>query len=386
MRVLIVESGTSRGSLATARSLAAAGHQVDVGRPPGHSLAARSAAVGDRVPLPPLEAGLDAFADAVEARLQRVAYDVVMGAGDAEVLALSATSSRLSSPVLHPPVGVLRAAIDKQVLHEAAQAEQVGSPSAATFTDAADLRDRLRHGPVVVKPRVHWEVGSADVPLRLEAQVATTEEEALRLVQHITDAQGEAVLQEFVTGELSSYAVLLDDEHQVVAHSQQRSLHAYPEPMGVSARAVTVPVDPQVADEARRLLRRLGLTGLVQIQYLFDPRRRQRHVIDVNPRVYGSIQLAIAAGADFPRLWLETAVGGRRTVGPPVAARAGVRYQWLEGDLRRSWARRSVPDALGSLAVAARSSHSILAPGDLGPARGHGRELARRLAARVGQA
>lgn len=382
MRILILESGGSRGALAAVRSLGAAGHQVDVGQGGRHSLASRSSAVHEAVPLPALERDLHAYLDAVDRRLREVPYDAVMGAGDAEVLALVCAGSRFGPPVLHPPASVVRSVLDKQCVHQAAEAERVGAPSAALFTDTHDLRARLREGPVVVKPRLHWDVGSDARPLRTEAQVARTEAQALRMVEDIRQSQGEAVLQDFVVGNLMSYVVLLDDEARVVAQCQQRTVHAYPEPMGVSARAVTEPVDVRVADDSLRVLTRLRLTGLVQVQYIYDPGRRRRLLIDVNPRIYGSIQLAVSAGVDFPRLWVEAAAG-RRPSSPPVTARAGVQYQWLEGDLRRSLARRSVRELVGCLTAAPRSTHSTLSLHDPSPALAQGRELGRRLASRV---
>jgi hypothetical protein len=73
-----------------------------------------------------------------------------------------------------------------------------------------------------------------------------------------------------------------------------------------------------------------GYNGIFQVQ-LLGP-----HVIDINPRVYGSMALATQAGANLPdilcRLLRREAFGEPR----PVRAAPGVLYRWLEGELKHA--------------------------------------------------
>jgi predicted ATP-grasp superfamily ATP-dependent carboligase len=193
------------------------------------------------------------------------------------------------------------------------------------------------------------------------------------------------VIQRFMTGQLVAYVALLDGAGHLVAHAQQRAVHTWPEPVGVSARAVTMPVDVELAAAAADLLRRVGITGLAELQFLVDAEGRP-HLIDLNARFYGSLQLAISAGADLPRFWAHLAMGDRRTKITPVVTRPGVRYQWLEGDLRRSRARRDVPGLLGCVLHAIRAHHSIWSVRDPKPAAAHVLELTGRARRRIGAA
>jgi predicted ATP-grasp superfamily ATP-dependent carboligase len=52
--------------------------------------------------------------------------------------------------------------------------------------------------------------------------------------------------------------------------------------------------------------------------------------MEVNPRMWGSLQLAIDAGVDFPSLLRRAA---SRWPIPPVSARLGTRTRWLLGDV-----------------------------------------------------
>src|SRR5206468_3161317 len=55
------------------------------------------------------------------------------------------------------------------------------------------------------------------------------------------------------------------------------------------------------------------------------------YLMEVNGRFWGSLQLAIDAGVDFPFLTCELALG--REPDPPKSYEVGVRSRWLLGDL-----------------------------------------------------
>jgi predicted ATP-grasp superfamily ATP-dependent carboligase len=53
-------------------------------------------------------------------------------------------------------------------------------------------------------------------------------------------------------------------------------------------------------------------------------------LMELNPRLWGSLQLAIEAGVDFPSLLVDLHRGAEI---PPIEPRLGVRSRWLLGDL-----------------------------------------------------
>jgi len=91
--------------------------------------------------------------------------------------------------------------------------------------------------------------------------------------------------------------------------------------------------------------------------------------MEVNGRFWGSLQLAIDAGVDFPRLLLDAAAGAPfRSHG---SYRVGARNRWWWGDvdqlisrLRRSRARLALsPGAPGRAAALAEFVRATIAPG-----------------------
>jgi len=78
-----------------------------------------------------------------------------------------------------------------------------------------------------------------------------------------------------------------------------------------------------VVEPSRRLLAKLGYTGLIEVEYKRDPRDGVLKLLDMNPRLWGWHTLCPKAGVDFPwLLWLM--VCGRDV--PAARARAGVRW------------------------------------------------------------
>jgi hypothetical protein len=116
------------------------------------------------------------------------------------------------------------------------------------------------------------------------------------------------------------------------------------------------------------LLGALGWTGLSQLQFLRGADGRPR-VIDFNGRFYGSLALALVAGVNLPALAAALATG-RSTAGLGGDAVPGVRYQWLEGDLRaaREHSRAPWRDAAGCLRYALGAGHSVWRASDPRPA------------------
>jgi predicted ATP-grasp superfamily ATP-dependent carboligase len=73
------------------------------------------------------------------------------------------------------------------------------------------------------------------------------------------------------------------------------------------------------------------------VEYKLDRRTGQPLLMEVNGRFWGSLQLAIDAGVDFPYLLYRLALGDY--VEAPEAYEVGVTNRWLLGDLDHALAR-----------------------------------------------
>lgn len=89
----------------------------------------------------------------------------------------------------------------------------------------------------------------------------------------------------------------------------------------------SVVADPALVERSRRLLARLNWQGVAMVEYKIDASTGMPYLMEINGRFWGSLQLAIDAGVDFPRLLLEVATGGgprrRRRTSRSASAAAG---------------------------------------------------------------
>jgi predicted ATP-grasp superfamily ATP-dependent carboligase len=137
----------------------------------------------------------------------------------------------------------------------------------------------------------------------------------------------------------------------------------------VSVYRESVAVDPALLGKAQALLERFGWEGVAMVEFKVDRASGVPYLMEINPRFWGSLQLAVDAGVDFPRLLVEAALGMDPT--GPDRYRTGVRSRWWWGDVDQMIARlrKSAvsldlpPDAPGTGAVL-RDFLRLWRPGD----------------------
>jgi predicted ATP-grasp superfamily ATP-dependent carboligase len=137
--------------------------------------------------------------------------------------------------------------------------------------------------------------------------------------------------QEFVPGHGAGVFCLMDGS-KAVAWFAHRRLREKPPGGGVSVLSESAPLDPALQESARQLLTSVGWFGPAMVEYRIDPQGKA-YLMEVNGRFWGSLQLAIDSGIDFPWLLCQVLAGPDTTSPARVASRA--RLRWLLGDLDR---------------------------------------------------
>jgi len=144
-----------------------------------------------------------------------------------------------------------------------------------------------------------------------------------------------SLIQERVDGPGIGTFVLFEHGTLLTAFAHRR-LREKPPSGGVSVLRESTVLDPRLAEHAVRLLAPLGWHGVAMLEYKQERRTGTPFLMEVNARFWGSLQLAIDAGVDFPHLVYQLARGERPVAGP---YRAGVKSRWLLGDLDHLLAR-----------------------------------------------
>jgi predicted ATP-grasp superfamily ATP-dependent carboligase len=132
-------------------------------------------------------------------------------------------------------------------------------------------------------------------------------------------------------GPFLAVGLLFDQAGEPVAGFVQRSLREFPVTGGSSTLRESIS-DPLLLAQAISLLREIGWVGLAQVEFKIDPRNGQPKLMEINPRCWNSIQLAIEAGVNFPLLLYKVAMG--IPFEPVFDYAVGVRSRWLiPGDI-----------------------------------------------------
>jgi CelD/BcsL family acetyltransferase involved in cellulose biosynthesis len=99
---------------------------------------------------------------------------------------------------------------------------------------------------------------------------------------------------------------------------------------GVSVLSESTALDPMAQDYAVKLLDEIKWHGVAMVEFKRDRRDGVPKLMEINGRFWGSLQLAIDAGVDFPGLLVEGVQA--ETMPPPQPYRLGVRNRWFWGD------------------------------------------------------
>jgi protein-tyrosine-phosphatase len=122
-------------------------------------------------------------------------------------------------------------------------------------------------------------------------------------------ASGPVAAQENFIGEGVGVELLLKDGEPLLAFQHVR-VH---EPLhgGGSSYRKSVPVSPHLLEATLKILRPLRYTGVAMGEFKVNPQTGDWIFIEINGRFWGSLPLAVAAGADFPLALFQMLVEGR---------------------------------------------------------------------------
>jgi len=92
--------------------------------------------------------------------------------------------------------------------------------------------------------------------------------------------------------------------------------------------------------QTTRLFKGIKFHGCASVQYLLDTRDNTYKFIEINPRIWGSLESAIKAGVDFPYMMYELALG--KKVRPVTEYREGLKFKWVVcGEMYRIFKSRN---------------------------------------------
>jgi len=284
--------------LAIARSLGRAGIRVDVATC-GEDYPGLQSRYVDQVRVLPsyLNAPQDWIATLSEL-VAREGYKLVFPASDSALDLLAEASGTIARDRLAIANDAALAAFQSKAATRAlAEASQVPVARGEMAIAGQAVADRWRECPfpIVIKPSAPFRTGDTEAKgvVRLSHSYA-------ELSSTLTDLKGrEVVIEEFFNGEGVGLSVLARNGAVEMAWQHRRL--AQTSTTGRSSQRVGEPPDPRLLADAERLARAVQLHGVAMFEFRQNHETGAHVLLEVNPRYWGSLPLALAAGADFPR-------------------------------------------------------------------------------------
>ncbi len=342
---VLVTDGEERAALATVRSLGRAGHHVYVCAARARPLAASSRFCRGAATTPNPSKEPERYCEAVVALLERWRIRVLLPISEQSLRALlPAKFDRCCVQVPFPAPNVFATISDKAELLQHCGRFGLAAPAQHMLTSPAQLGEigsRLSF-PLVVRPTRVVATGAGGIKTGV-TYAADLMELGCRLAA-LSKEVYPVMLQQRIVGPGSGLFLLVWDD-QLVAAFAHRRLREKPPAGGVSVYSESAPLDPDLLDRGLRLLRDFRWQGVAMLEFKTDSRTGRPYLIEINGRLWGSLQLAVDAGVDFPALLVSCALGERPA---RPSYRLGVRNRWWWGDVDHLLARlRHSPAQLG---------------------------------------
>lgn len=332
-RTVVVTDGDERAALALTRALGADGWRVVVTAAGHRSLAgvSRHAARACRTP-DPLQAP-EAFAAAVGGLAAAEQAALVLPVTEAALLALADHVDALGAARLPwPRASIIRRVLDKAAVLATAEGVGIAVPDQRECAGVPEARAAVRAfgGRVALKPA--RSVGEAQGERRKVAVALADDVASADVALDAMAAQAWPLLvQRRLVGEGLGVFVLRRNG-RVLATFAHRRLREKPPSGGVSVISEAVPRDAALEAQAIALLEALEWDGVAMVEFKRDAAHGGRPTLmEINGRFWGSVQLAVDAGVNFPVLLARAAVGD--DVAPVHDWRVGTRLRWTLGDV-----------------------------------------------------
>jgi predicted ATP-grasp superfamily ATP-dependent carboligase len=260
-------------------------------------------------------------------------YITVFPMGDNSLLPISEHRDQLA-PYLKlalPSHESVVKALDKSQTLKAA--EEIGIPTPKTFcprnlTEAKDISTKIQY-PAVIKPRWScvWERNGKALYSR--PYYVNSASDLLSTYAKVDKNFPAPLIQEYVPGYNISVGLLFD-RGEPKATCFIRVYRTIPITGGTGVLRESVAPDPTLLRYSSDLLKRLHWYGVAEVEFRVDSRDLTPKLMEVNARFWGSMNVAIQSGVDFPYLLYLLAIG--KQVRPVFNYRIGVKYRWLDGD------------------------------------------------------
>ena len=333
---VIVLDGNQRSALATVRSLGARGLKVAVGEDVLPSLSSRSTYCSHGFCYPSPYTDSDGFLKTMGEISAQYRGATLFPMTDVTMSEVLRNKALFSSYVIVPYADYEKyaTASDKIALFRLARALNIPIPKTLFSSDFSDLKDIILKSsqmgfPLVLKPassRIYTAHGWIGAGVRYAKNLS----ELKNILGNEPFKSYPYLLQEKIEGPGVGIFLLIHNG-SVLARFAHRRIREKPPSGGVSVLCQSINPPHAAINAAERLMKSIEWSGVAMVEFKWDARDNMPKLMEVNARFWGSLQLAISAGVDFPYLVYCLAKGEK--VDLQKDYKVGIKSRWELGDL-----------------------------------------------------
>lgn len=264
--------------------------------------------------------------EALQSELEKYHYDMVIPMNDDIAIQLSKHKTELSqytTPIVED-WGTFQFACDKLKTMQVCMDN--GIPCPKTFTSLEDFMaaSDIVSYPIVVKPRT----GQAAVGFH----TSDNKDDVVDYFRKAEQKYGPMLIQEYIPQTDIQYKceMYVDREGTLKAACIFAKNRWYPVDGGSSTLNTTVD-RPDIYETCKKLLEKIGWKGYADIDLIQDPRDGVAKVMEINPRITGSVKICYAAGVNFSKLILQDFKG--EPVDEAFNTNFGVQLRYMHTDI-----------------------------------------------------
>lgn len=239
--------------------------------------------------------------EAIKKELMTGQYDLVIPLTDFVAIILAKHKKELSQyvTIAANDWDVFQFASDKLKTMKVCMENHIPCPQTYIADESlADLTQMKLNYPVCIKPRTGFSaVGfrKIDHPDELES-----------IVSRSVAQYGPCLIQEYIPQTDLQYKaeLFVDKQGNVKSACVFAKVRWYPVDGGSSTLNVTVH-RPDIVDSCKKLLKAIHWHGYADIDLIQDPRDNTAKIMEINPRITGSVKICYAAGVNFTEQILQ---------------------------------------------------------------------------------
>lgn len=240
-----------------------------------------------------------------------------------------------------PPADTVSKLLDKQLFCDLINKYDLPAPKSVTLSSIDDLSEKPVADltfPCIIKPAFKQSWWNSDFGKKVgdyqKAIKCETYAELERKYKQIAEINPHVVVQEFIKGkenEIYSVNMYVDDMGELKGYFIAQKLRTYPVKAGEGCYIKTVQ-DAEMIDKAECIAKKLGLKGLLNIQFKRDERSGEPVLLEIHTRNSVWSYLGTAAGVNLAAMYYR-GLNGEKTENIPDYD-PEVAYIFLEKDIK----------------------------------------------------